>query len=40
MQLIKKEEENFSMEKNTFSLKNCSSMKKTDRNFPLAEFER
>jgi len=38
----KKEEENFSIneKKNTFSLKNCSSMRKTVRNFSLAGFKR
>jgi len=36
----KKEEENFQRKKNTFSLKNCSFMRKTVRNFFLAGFER
>jgi len=43
MQDIKKkeEEENFSINgKNTFSLKNCSFMRKTVRNFSLAGFKR
>jgi len=37
----KKKKKTFQLtEKNTFSLKNCISVKKTDKNFSLAGFKR